>query len=73
MKPAIQQNISVSSSPVSLNKQSTLVPNKQVYKYGGMTIPSKLVLYKRNYMYAMVPLAQKLQGRKISIYLPKID
>jgi len=35
-----------------------------IFKFGNMTIPNKLIFYQKNYIYAMVPLAPKLSGRK---------
>jgi hypothetical protein len=44
------------------NTATTL--SKEAFKFGNMNIPAKLIFYQKNYIYAMVPLAPKLSGRK---------
>jgi len=36
-----------------------------VYSYGSMIIPNELVFYKKASLFAMVPLASRLQERKV--------
>jgi len=61
------------ASTPSLFKRAVLPPEKPSYNYGGKTIPEKLVLYERKYVYAMVPLAQKLKARKEINYIPLLN
>ena len=70
MKATNQQNPPPqNTNPTTLTRQQTIPQAKPVYKYGGMTVPSKLILYEKSYMFAMVPLAQKLQARNIFFLL----
>lgn len=64
MKPA-QQNLqqSVIQNPTTPTSKQVAAPVRTQFKYGNMTIPPKLVFYEKSYVYAMVPLAQKLQAR----------
>jgi len=54
-----QPNSAEPKTPVQLQPSN---PAPTVFRYGGMRIPPSLVFYEKDYVYAMVPLAQKLQG-----------
>jgi len=51
---------SADQTPIKQQPQSQ---TKTIYRFGAMNIPQRLVFYEKDYVYAMVPLAQKLQGR----------
>jgi len=63
---ASQPNSAEPKTPVQQYQPSHPAPT--VFRYGGMKIPPSLVFYEKDYVYAMLPLAQKLQGRKKTLF-----